>query len=1555
MRRVEEVLSELRQKGITLHMEGDRLRCRAPRGALDARMRAALEEHKEELLAFLRRATPTAPLPQVVPAPSQRTEPFALTDVQHAYWLGRSGAFELGQVSTHGYCELESRGLDPDRLGVALRQLIARHDMLRAIILPDGRQRILESPPPYKLPVVDLRGQPEEVVDARLKALRQEMAHQVLPSDRWPLFDIRATLMDGQRLRLHLSLDALIADVWSMGLVFREWAWLYHHPEQALPPLELSFRDYVLAEQALRETEHHARSKAYWMDRLDTLAPAPELPLARSPGSLEETIFERRAFLLSREDWQALKHQATQAGLTPSVALFAAFAEVLGTWSKNPRFTLNLTLFNRLPLHPQVDGIVGDFTSLTLLEVDHSRPEAFTSRGLRLQEQLWRDLDHRHFSGVRVLRELARREGGSQKALMPVVFTSTIALGAAGQTSPEEDWLGEVLYGIGQTPQVWLDHQLVEQRGGALLFTWDAVEALFPPGLLDDMFGAYEQLVRQLATSHAVWGATDRAALLPESQLTERRAANATREPLSEQLLHELFEQQARLRPTAPAVITPDRTLSYADVARVAHPLAITLRERGVTSHTLVAVIMDKGWEQVPAVLGILMAGAAYLPIDPQWPATRRAALMEQAGVTLAVTQPHLEGTLEWPEGLRVLSIDAQDLHATDPGPLPSVQDPDGLAYVIYTSGSTGVPKGVMISHRGAVNTILDINRRFAVAPEDRTLAISALTFDLSVYDIFGLLAAGGAVVIPTADEARDPASVARLMAEHGVTVWNSVPALMQLLVDYLGAHPGQVPSGLRLCLLSGDWVPLPLPPAIQARWPDVRSISLGGATEASIWSIFHPIHEIAPDWKSIPYGKPLANQQFHVLNPALEPCPVWVPGALYISGQGLALGYWRDEERTRSSFPTHPRTGERLYKTGDLGRYLPGGGIEFLGREDFQVKVNGFRIELGEVEAALLQHPDVKEAVVTAVGELRGPKQLLAYVVPGKGEGSRLLEGEHADEFEVRTRWQALIEAGRAEARRDSSDIEDFSALWSALDGIYLDAVCRALRELGAYVTPGERHERSELMARCRLSPRYERWLARALQSLAREGHLIQQGDCFTNPAPLPVQSREVRRDELGRHLKASAGFAMGDVEKFLDVAEGLADILTERVHSAQVYAADETPRVYQKLFPRANATAAQVMRTLVEKLPPGRPLRIIEVGGGYGTATVYLLPLLPADRTTYVFTDISQYFLQEARKQFARFPFLAYERLDVEKPPQSQGFELHAYDVVVAVSVLHGTARIEESLRHLRSLLAPGGLLLLIEETRFFPSFDLGMGLQQGFDRFVDEELRHSHPLLSREGWQRMLAQTGFEDSAVLHQPGTLSDYLGFDVILARGPLSTNRSRWDVLREHLSQRLPPYMVPSSFVMLEALPLTANGKVDRRALPLPNATRAGRPEGRTPPRNPTEEALARIWAEVLGLDQLGVHDDFYELGGDSLLATQIATRARDHFQVEVPLRTLLELRTVAALAAHLDAASEGHTAAVEQLKARVDAGTLGSDELDALRELLAEVNAPPGEVIRHG
>ena len=926
-------------------------------------------------------------LPTILPASEQKHLPFPLTDIQQAYWIGRTGSFELGSVTAHLYREVEGIDLDLNRLNHALQQLIERHDMLRAIVLPDGQQQILPQVTPYHIEVLDLRGQEANVIESELEDLRGRMSHQVLPSDKWPLFEVRASRLDDRRFRLHISFDALTFDGWSILLIFNEWSRLYQDTDANLDPLELSFRDYVLGEEGLRESELYQRSQDYWLRRLDTLPPAPELPLEVNPSSVLKPRFVRRDAKLQPETWARLKDRAARAGLTPSGVLLAAYAETLKAWSKNPRFTLTLTLFNRLPIHPQVNDIVGDFTSLSLLEVDNSREDTFEARARFLQEQFWEDLDHRHFSGVRVLREFSKNRGGVLRASMPVVFTSILTHDTTkigGQYSTE--WIGDTVYEITQTPQVWLD-QIVSEEDGVMVFKWDAVEELFPQGLLDDMFDAYNRLLHRLANEEKSWQESwpqTVQKLIPTTQLEQWAAINTTETPTTDKLLHTLFAEQVTQRPDQLAVVASNRTMTYEELHSRANQVGGRIRQLGARPNTLVAVVMEKGWEQVVAVLGVLVSGAAYLPLDPNLPKERLFYLLEHGEVEIALTQSCFDESLEWPEGVERLCLDDEKLNDTYDLPLDPVQEDEDLAYVIYTSGSTGQPKGVMIDHRGAVNTILDINERFGVGPQDRVLALSSLSFDLSVYDIFGILVAGGTIVIPEDSGTRDPSHWAQLITAEKVTIWNTVPALMNLLIEYVTDHPHLIPRSLRTVLLSGDWIPVTLPDSIKALIEDVKVISLGGATEASIWSILYPIEAVDPGWKSIPYGKPMVNQRFHVLGEDLEPRPLWVAGGLYIGGIGLAKGYWRDEEKTDFSFITHPRSGERLYRTGDLGRYLPDGNIEFLGREDFQVKAQGYRVELGEIETNLVGHPGVREAVVTASGEQRGEKRLVAYAVPG-------------------------------------------------------------------------------------------------------------------------------------------------------------------------------------------------------------------------------------------------------------------------------------------------------------------------------------------------------------------------------------------------------------------------------------------------------------------------------------------------------------------------------------------------------------------------------------------
>lgn len=1415
----------------------------------------------------------TTPVKFIHADPVHRYELFPLTDIQQAYWVGRGPGMELGGIGCHLYTEVEGNDLPLERLQESWRRLVARHDMLRAVVTRDGQQHILEHVPPYQITVLDLRQLPSEERETQLAYLRSELSHRVFDATQWPLFDIRATRIDENRTRLHLGFDLLVLDAASIFQLREEWVRIAANPSLELPPLELSFRDVVLAEIAQRDSENYRQAEHYWLERLGNLPGGPELPLLRDPASLTQPHFVRRLHRLDRADWSVLRTRAQRLGLTPSSLLCTAYADILALWSRRARFCITLTLFNRPALHPNVMQIIGDFTSTILLEFNGAAP-GFAERARTLQKQMAADMDHGAFSGIRVLRELARRQGG-QVSAVPVVFTSALGLDAAKPGGSVWEGLGEMVYSVAQTPQVLIDHQVSEQDGG-LLFTWDVVEEVLPPNLAGRMFDAYCDLLRKLAHDEAAWGAPI-AQWLPAVELADRRQANATAAPIADGLLHGPFVAQALANGGHEAVVDGDHRLSYAEVLGHAGGVAAALQQRGIRPGELVAVVMPKGWRQIVAVLGILASGAAYLPMDAALPDERRRHLLTHGEVRIALTDPTLN--LDWSERVEALIID--DLpHA----PLPACRaNPDDLAYVIYTSGSTGQPKGVMMEHRAVLNTVLDINRRFGVNAKDRVLALSSLSFDLSVYDLFGVLGAGGTLVFAGVDAARDPQRWWQCLRDEGITLWNTVPALMAMLCEYgqpLGDH-------LRLVLLSGDWIPLGLPSRIQVLAPQARTISLGGATEAAIWSIIHPIGTVDPQWRSIPYGRPLDNQSFQILNDRLQPCPAWVTGDLYIGGVGLARGYWRDLEQTSRRFIRHPETGERLYATGDLGRYLPGGEIEFLGREDFQVKVGGHRIELGEIEAALDRNPNVRQSVAIVLGDARGERRLAAFAVP---------EATDVALLDPPLPWSAMLTAGheRAISLAQTFDVADFESVRDRLERFYLNAVSSALRRLGAFRELGRAQRPNELLRECGIHLRYQHWLQRTLDALAAQGVLEAAGGEFRRLMPWPES--EPKLDDV--RAMDRFGFAETDFSLLEQVVVALPDLLTERQHSATLYTARETPGIYQTLFQFTVPVVTDIVATLANAHPQ---LRIVELGAGIGTITRSVLDRLPTETAHYAFTDISHYFLEAGRRAFADRRFLHFALLDLEKPPIEQGFTRHGFDLAIAGSVLHATRDVAESLRHIRQLLVPGGALLLVEETHFHPWFDLSMGLQQGFDRFEDHQRRQRHPLLSRHGWLDALAEAGFEQAEAFAIDGSIAKALGLEVMLARAP-EVSPLTVEALTAFLRERLPAALVPTELVLLPELPLTANHKVDRVAL----EASAGRLTCRTgnAPETVLEKKVAAIFAELTGAEEVHREDSFFSLGGDSLAFVRLYNQLRRGLGAELEVAQLFRNPTVAEIAA---------------------------------------------------
>ena len=918
-------------------------------------------------------------LPVVVSDPMHRHQPFPLTEVQQAYWLGRNEVFEFGNVTTHSYDEMETDKIDVPRFQRAWNKVIARHDMLHAVILHDGTQQILPSVPEYAVRVLDFRNNTKEEADAGIETVRNEMSHQMLDVHRWPVFDVRVTLLPNNRARIHFSNDALIFDVWSFVIIIEDLVKLYLEEDAVLPDLTLSFRDYVIAEEKIRTTERYRRSLGYWRGRVENLAPAPDLPMVMDPSLLKKPRFTRLHATLDREAWGRLKQKAVRAGLTTTGLMLAAYAEVLAAYSSDPAFSLNLTFLNRHPMHPQVNDIVGEFTSLTLLGVDQSVGRTFADRARKVQSDLWNDLEHHDISGIQVLRDLTRSRGGERRAKMPVVFTSALVV-PIPKRKQEFPIIPVYRDGVTQTSQVWLDCGVWEDDH-ILLCNWDVVLDLYPEGMIEEMFAAYWTLVRRLADDKAAWSA-EISDLRPESGQARKKQDDVSLPalPVSDnQTLDSLFLASLARQPEASAIILPTRTLTYRELARHAAWVRRQVTAAGVKRGELVAVVMNKGWEQVAATLGIMNSSAAYMPIDPALPDQRVRTLLKEGRVTTVITTSDLAARLTEISDVTVIAIDhdcSEKIELLQEGEPAKAED---IAYVIFTSGSTGKPKGVVINHRGAVNTLQDVINTFNIGASDRVISLSSLSFDLSVFDFFGALAAGSAIVLPNNERRLDPSHWSDLVAEYGVTVWNSVPALCGLMVDFC-EKSGRPNSAMRHVMLSGDWIPVTLPDRIRSVFPQAQITSLGGATESSIWSIWYPINEVGKGWTSIPYGRPMRGQDVRVLDHRLEECPTWVSGEIFIAGIGLALGYWNDEELTANAFVTHPRSGERLYRTGDLGRCLADGNIEFLGRRDQQVKVQGFRIELGEIEAAILKHPAIRNVVVVCKGERHAEKHLGAF-----------------------------------------------------------------------------------------------------------------------------------------------------------------------------------------------------------------------------------------------------------------------------------------------------------------------------------------------------------------------------------------------------------------------------------------------------------------------------------------------------------------------------------------------------------------------------------------------
>jgi amino acid adenylation domain-containing protein/non-ribosomal peptide synthase protein (TIGR01720 family) len=897
--------------------------------------------------------------------------------------------------------------LDSAVFAAACQKVVERHGILRTSFLWQG----LASPVQIvhrhaRMPFLleDWRARPSTAQSQDLEALMRADQVRGFALGEAPLMRLTLVRVADDRHQLLWSFHHLVSDGWSFPLLVGEILKVYgalcggRSVERPMPP---PFRDYIawLQRQDLGDAER------FWRGELAGFTTPSPLPLDREVrgGAAPEAGDSAQSFaFLPVESTARLLAWARSEKLTVNTAVQGAWALLLAHYGGEPDVVFGAVSSGRSAPLAGIELMLGVFINTLPVRAGTAfpGPPADWLRGLQQRQAEARLYEYSPLAQVQGWSEVPRGQPLFHTLLAFENFPVDEAVQGKG-TSLE---LAEVDF-----PEATHYPLTVMMAPGPslpvrLIYDTRRYEAVTAERLLGHFLGLLGALPGHAGAPESVplLSAAERHQLLYEW--------NDTAGPLPGGLLQSLFQEQAARAPHRLAVLGEGgEELSYGELERSSNRLAHRLRAGGCGRGSLVAVYLERSVTMIPALLSILKAGAAYVPLDADYPAARIEWIVASLGIHFLLTGssrlsalgemalPSLTHLicLEEPEGAvpqvpapAVLST-PRDWAGEPESGLALVSDPDDLAYIIFTSGSSGTPKGVAVRHRPVVNLIRWVNSTFDVGESDRVLFMTSLCFDLSVYDIFGILAAGAAVRVATRHQVRDPRSLLRLLVEEPITFWDSAPAALQQLVPFLGEVPaGSGSRRLRLVFLSGDWIPVGLPDAVRGAFPEARVIALGGATEAAIWSNFFPVGRVERDWASIPYGRPIHNARYHVLDGRLEPCPVGAPGDLYIAGDCLAAGYSGDPGLTAAKFMPDPwsvRPGGRLYATGDRARLFANGNLQFLGRRDQQVKLRGFRIELGEIEAVLARHPGVREAVALVRDDEAGNRRLVAYLVAAR------------------------------------------------------------------------------------------------------------------------------------------------------------------------------------------------------------------------------------------------------------------------------------------------------------------------------------------------------------------------------------------------------------------------------------------------------------------------------------------------------------------------------------------------------------------------------------------
>jgi amino acid adenylation domain-containing protein len=877
-----------------------------------------------------------------------------LTLLQQGY-LARQRTY-TGEHPSCVYREFEITEFQAGPLQTAVAQMLQSSPMLRSLLCTE-QLRFMEHPAAgYPVPMDDIRELDDEQIAAHCQKVRSEMQESLAAARGWPGFSLRVSLLAGLTARLHVLLEMVVFDGFSVWLFYDELFQRYTQANYARSGDE-NYPAYARARESYRGTPAYAADQVYWAQKFEAGVSRPQShwPSTGIAGSCRYSV--------QFDQWQLLKNAAMQRHIPPTALLSGLFAEALRRSSGWETLSIVVVGSSQRSLLPEMERAYGDLSSLAWIRHQNTT-ETVEEILRRIADTLSRDWQHDWGNPFISLRKLLAGHGPRSS------FTAALTdcLGA-----PLHSYSGiRELYAAAWTSGADIDQMVIEQNGILHAF-WQVDRGSVPEAASALIRDQYQRMLESLCASPEAWHGPladlgTRKATAAAASLGSRIDSAPRMHTLNQtdaeydrtQCVHHLVEKQASTHPGRIALISNDSSLTYGQFDRHANQLAHFLRRSGISRGDRVGVLLERSFDSIIALIAILKAGAAYVPLSLSEPPFRTTSMLRQAGVKTIVTTSRHAGLLGPSQSLTLLDLERQRIEAENGGSPPACSlTSEDTAYIIFTSGSTGEPKGVTVCHRPVINLIEWAKKTFEFNEADRVLFVNSFGFDLSVFDVFGVLACGGSVRIASDQERLDASLLSRILLHEQITFWDSAPAYLQFVMPSLKAQAAGADQrgSLRICFLSGDWIPLQLPGELRDVFPDARVIGLGGATEATVWSNYFEIGSIDPEWKSIPYGRPIQNARYYILNEDLAPCPDGTRGHLYIGGECLSSGYSNAPDLTASRFvpdPFHEKTGMVMYRTGDMARVAAPGQIEFLGRLDSQIKIRGFRIELGEIEAAL-------------------------------------------------------------------------------------------------------------------------------------------------------------------------------------------------------------------------------------------------------------------------------------------------------------------------------------------------------------------------------------------------------------------------------------------------------------------------------------------------------------------------------------------------------------------------------------------------------------------------